>query len=172
MSGRTRKANRYVKRAMCQAAWAASHTKNTYLSAFYRRMSIRKGAPKAVMALAHHLLTIVFQVISREEHYKELGADYYDQRDKPRVAARLVARLIKLGYYVDLTPAEPNVSAIDIPAPSAVEAECTDAIPLAPPKRRRGRPCKCTERGIPCKHATSGGPISVIQQASAPDKFS
>jgi transposase len=46
MSGRTRKANRYVKRAMCQAAWAASNTKNTYLSAFYRRMSIRKGAPR------------------------------------------------------------------------------------------------------------------------------
>ena len=43
MSGRTRKANRYLKRAMCQAAWAASHTKNNYLSAFYRRMSVRKG---------------------------------------------------------------------------------------------------------------------------------
>ena len=43
MSGRTRKANRYLKRAMCQAAWAASHTKNSYLSAFYRRMSVRKG---------------------------------------------------------------------------------------------------------------------------------
>ena len=49
MSGRTRKANGYVQRAMCQAAWAASHTKNTYLSAFYRRIAIRKGAPKAVM---------------------------------------------------------------------------------------------------------------------------
>ena len=50
-----RKSNRYVKRSMCQAAWAASHTKNTYLAAFYRRMCVRKGAPKAVMALAHHM---------------------------------------------------------------------------------------------------------------------
>ena len=52
MSGRTRKANRYVKQAMCQAAWAASHTKDTYLSAFYRRMTIRRGAPKAIVAIA------------------------------------------------------------------------------------------------------------------------
>jgi transposase len=36
MSGRTRKANRYIKRAMCQAAWAAAHQKGTYLSAFYK----------------------------------------------------------------------------------------------------------------------------------------
>ena len=54
MSGRARKANRYVKRGMCQAAWAASHTKNTYVSAFYRRMYVRKGPQKAVLALAHH----------------------------------------------------------------------------------------------------------------------
>src|SRR5437899_3130085 len=38
MRGRTRKANRYVRRGMVQAAWAASHTKNTYLTAFYRRI--------------------------------------------------------------------------------------------------------------------------------------
>ena len=92
-SGRTRKANRYVKRAMCQAAWAASHTKNTYRSAFYRRMSIRKGAPKAVIALAHHMITVVHQVLSRKEEYVELGGDYYDQRNKPKTAARLMARL-------------------------------------------------------------------------------
>jgi hypothetical protein len=101
-SGRTRKANRYVKRAMCQAAWAASPTKNTYLSAFYRRMSIRKGAPKAVIALAHHMITVVHQVLSRKEEYVELGGDYYDQRNKPKTAARLMARLEKLGYQVEV----------------------------------------------------------------------
>jgi transposase len=54
MSGRTRKANRYVSRALCQAAWA-SHTRDTFLSAFCQRIQVRKGAPKAVMAVAHHL---------------------------------------------------------------------------------------------------------------------
>ena len=72
MSGRTRKANRYVKRGMCQAAWAASHTKNTYLHAFYRRIQMRKGAPKAVMALAHHMIAIVYNTLARGEEYVEL----------------------------------------------------------------------------------------------------
>src|SRR6185436_3053923 len=43
MSGRTRKANWYVRRGMCQAAWAASHVSNSYLSAFFRRIQMRKG---------------------------------------------------------------------------------------------------------------------------------
>src|SRR5438045_2538064 len=91
---------------MVQAAWAASHTRNTYLSAFYRRIMVRKGAQKAVMALAHHLITIVYNVLVRNEEYVELGGDYYDRQNKPKVVSRLVARLTRLGYNVDLTPVE------------------------------------------------------------------
>ena len=72
-------------------------TKNTYLSVFFRRMAIRKGAPKAVMALAHHLILVVHQVLSRKEEYIEFGGDYYDQRNKPKTVARLVKRLQRLG---------------------------------------------------------------------------
>jgi hypothetical protein len=82
---------------MCQVAWAASHTKNSYLSAFYRRMSVRKGAQKAIMALAHHMIVVIHQVLSRQEEYVEFGGDYYDQRNKPRTVARLVMRLSRLG---------------------------------------------------------------------------
>jgi hypothetical protein len=106
MSGRTRKANCYVKRGMCQAAWAASHSKDTYLSSFYRRIQFRKGARKAIMALAHHMITVVYNVLVRREEYVELGSDFYEQRNKPRVVSRLVARLAKLGYEVHITPAE------------------------------------------------------------------
>ena len=176
-SGRTRKANGYVRRAFCQAAWAASHTKNTYLNAFYRRMQVRKGAPKAVMALAHHLITIVYNLLARQEEYVEFGGDYYDQRNKPRVVSRLVARLTKLGYAVDLKPAvsdspTQSVSHPDLP-PSATQP--TSALPLgsAPThkpilKPRRGRPCKCRERAIICKHATAIDPNSLIHHTSAP----
>jgi hypothetical protein len=159
MSGRTRKANRYVRRAMCQAAWAATHTKDTYLSAFYRRMKVRKGAPKAVMALAHHLITVVYNVLARGEEYVELGGDYYDRRDKPKTVSRLVARLTRLGYYVNLKPVEPEASqqqespegalpvssAIPPPAPSPAQQR------VSLPKKK-GRPCKCAARGIICKH--------------------
>lgn len=156
MSGRTRKSNRYVKRALCQAAWAASHTKDTYLSAFYRRMAIRKGAPKAVMALAHHLILVVHQVLSRKEEYVEFGGDYYDRRNKPKTVARLVKRLHALGFEVDLRVA-PATEIASI-APSSDDSNPEPALaqhPVIPPKRGRGRPCKCAERGITCGHRTA-----------------
>jgi hypothetical protein len=69
---------------MCRAAWAASHTGNTFLSAFYRRMSVRKVPPKAVMSLAHHLVTVGYQMLSRGEVYKELGGDFCGRRNSRR----------------------------------------------------------------------------------------
>jgi transposase len=175
MSGRTRKANRYVKRAMCQAAWAASHTKDTFLSAFYRRLSVRKGSAKAVMALAHHMITVIYQVLSRSEVYIELGGDFYDQRNKPKVVARLLQRLSRLGFYAELRPIEPTptLEATPPPAGLAATAEPAGETPTtAVPQRRRGRPCKCLERGIICRHATSVTLNSLIQRPSASDRFS
>ena len=163
-SGRARQANRYVKRALCQAAWAASHTKGTYLAAFYRRMCVRKGAPKAVMALAHHIIGIVYQVLSREEEYIEMGGDYYDQRNKPKVVARLVKRLTQLGYWVQLEEAVlPSLETESQPI-----SEPEPMFPIASGKRRRGRPCKCVERGIICKHRTAENPNSLMERPSAP----
>jgi len=174
-SGRVRKANRYVKRAMCQAAWAASHTKKTYFSAFYRRMCIRKGAPKAVMALAHHMIVVVYQVISRKEAYVEFGGDYYDQQNKPKTVARLVARLAKLGYQVDLKPMDETTAHEPLPFEILPAPDIQAATGLGEnktPKRRRGRPCKCAERGIVCKHGTSSEPKSMQQQVLPAGKFS
>jgi hypothetical protein len=163
MSGRTRKANRYVKRAMCQAAWAASHTKDTFLSAFYRRMCVRKGSPKAVIALAHHLITVVYQILSRSQVYVEMGGDYYDRRNKPKVVASLLHRLSKLGYYAELRAIGPS-RITDVFAPREV-GEGGPVTPIS--GKKRGRPCKCNERGIICKHSTSARVNSLIRQPSA-----
>ena len=168
MSGRVRKANRYIKRAMCQAAWAAAHTKNTYLSALFRRMSIRKGAPKAVMALAHHMIVVVHQLLSRGEEYVEFGSDYYDQRNKPKTVARLAARLAGLGYQVELKPL--SGSEAGEPLPPAVAVPASEEHPQT--KRRRGRPCKCVERGIICRHSGARLVNSLIQESSSPEQFS
>ena len=172
MSGRTRKANRYVRRGMCQAAWSASHTKNTYLSAFYKRMLVRKGSQKAVLALAHHMITVVYNVLARCEEYVELGGDYYDRRNKPKVVSRLIARLEKLGYVVKLTPATAEPTEEEATLPSDCDTLVVNAGPASFPKRKRGRPCKCAERGIVCKHGTTKGVNSLIQHASAPARFS
>jgi transposase len=173
MSGRTRKANRYVRRALCQAAWAASHTRNTFLSAFYRRIQVRKGAPKAVMAVAHHLITVIYVMLLRGEDYVELGADYYDRKNKSRVVSRLLSRLSKLGYFAELRPIIPAFpSSVRVADSADVAPESESASEPATARRKRGRPCKCAERGIKCKHQTLNGVNSLIQQPSSLGIFS
>jgi hypothetical protein len=92
---------------MVQAAWAASHTKSTYLSAQYRRLASRRGRKRALIALAHTLLTIVYHMLKRETVYSELGADYFERRDAERLTRQLVDRLERLGHKVTL---ETNVA--------------------------------------------------------------
>lgn len=143
ISGKTRKGNRYVRRALCQSAWAVTHQKDSHLAALFRRVRGRRGEQKAIMAVAHQLLTIIFHVVRDGTVYQELGASHYDQQNKPQVTRRLVERLQKLGYCVTLQAIAPPPTAA-APAP-AIESQPTV-------RRRRGRPCKCAERGISCPH--------------------
>jgi transposase len=139
ISGKTRKGNRYLRRALCQSAWAASHNKASHLAALFRRVRSRRGEQKAVMAVAHQLLTIIFHVLRDGSMYKELGASHYDQQNKKKTTRRLIERLQRLGYYVTLQPMPTLTPAPPIEAPP-------------PEPRKRGRPCKCAERQIECKH--------------------
>jgi len=77
-SGKTTHGNRWLKRALSQAAWAASHTKNTYLNAQYHRIARRRGKKRAVVALSHTLLTIIYHMLDQQVAYRELGQDYLD----------------------------------------------------------------------------------------------
>jgi len=92
---------------LVEAALAASHTKNTYLSAQYRRLAARRGKKRASVAVGHTILTIVFQVLQQQKPYEELGGNYFDQRERQAVEKRLVQRLQKLGYEVSLEPVTP-----------------------------------------------------------------
>lgn len=102
LSGRTTKGNQALVAALTQAAWAASHTKNTYLSAQYRRIAARRGRKKAIVAVAHSILIIAYHLVKNQETYRELGGDYFDKRNPQTLAKRLVRRLEKLGYSVTL----------------------------------------------------------------------
>jgi transposase len=101
-SGRTRQGNPWLRDALVEAAWAAARTKHTYLSAHYHRIAARRGTKRALVALAHTLLVIAYHVLTTGEVYRELGADYFDQRNKDALARRLVKRLSTLGYTVSL----------------------------------------------------------------------
>jgi transposase len=101
-SGRTTRGSRWLRAALVQAAWAASHTKGTYLAAHYRRLARRRGRKRALVALGHTLLVVVYHVLRRGSTYAELGADYLDRLEPERLTRQLVRRLESLGHRVTL----------------------------------------------------------------------
>jgi transposase len=103
-SGKTRKGNRPLRAILPQLAPAAVRTKDTYLSAFYQRLAIRRGKKRAIIAVAHSMMCSVFHMLSRNEGYRELGANYFDERRRQFTVDRLTRRIERLGYHVHLEP--------------------------------------------------------------------
>lgn len=103
-SGRTRKGSRWLRSALIEAAHGAAHTKNTYFKAQYHRIAARRGAKRALVAVGHAILTVVYFLLTRKEMYRDLGVNYFDERDREGVKRRAVRRLQQLGYQVTLTP--------------------------------------------------------------------
>lgn len=104
-SGRTRKGSPWLREALVEAARAAARTKNTYLSAQYHRIAARRGANRAAVAVGHTILIIVYHILKEGVTYKELGANYYDEKDRAATVRRAVRRIEKLGYKVTIEPA-------------------------------------------------------------------
>jgi transposase len=103
-AGPARKGNKWLRRVLVQAAWAASRKKDSYLRAQYRRLAGRRGRKRAALAVAHTLLGIVYYVLKRGGSYEELGADYLDRLEPERLTRNLVKRLERLGHKVTLQP--------------------------------------------------------------------
>jgi transposase len=104
LSGKTRKGSRWLRQLLVEIAHVASKTKNTYLAAQYRRIAARRGKKRALIAVGHTVLTIVYTLLTRKQPYQDLGTAYFDQREQHRVERRLVRRLERLGYEVALQP--------------------------------------------------------------------
>lgn len=101
-SGRTTKGSRWLRGMLVQAAWAASHTRDSYLAAQYRRLARRKGRKRALVAVGHTLLVIIDHVLKTGLPYQELGSDYLDRLEPERLTRQLVKRLEQLGHQVTL----------------------------------------------------------------------
>lgn len=103
-SGKTTKGSRWLRAALVQAAWAASHTKASYFGAQYRRLVGRRGKKRALVAVAHSLLVVTYHVLRTGRPYQDLGADYFEKLDATRIVTSHVRRLERLGYAVTLAP--------------------------------------------------------------------
>ena len=103
-SGKTAKGNKWIRRTLTQAAWAATRRKEGYLAAQYRRLSARRGKKRAIVALGHTILVAAYHMLKEEVDDRDLGSDYFDRRRRERTTAHLVSRLQHLGYEVKLEP--------------------------------------------------------------------
>ncbi|MDA8118048.1 MAG: IS110 family transposase [Actinomycetota bacterium] len=99
-SGRTGKGNPWLRSTLVEAAVASVRTKNSYLTAQYRRLAARRGKKRAAMAVAHSILVIAYHILRDGVPYRDLGSDFFDRRSKDALAARMKRRLEALGYSV------------------------------------------------------------------------
>jgi len=109
-SGRTGHANPWLSSTLVEAAWAAVRVKATYLSAQYHRIAARRGKKRAIVAVAHSILVIIFHMLSKHTPYQDLGGNYFDERQRDQTTRRAVNRLQRLGYKVSLELAQPVFS--------------------------------------------------------------
>ena len=105
-SGKTRKGSPWLRVLLIQAAHAAGRTQGTYLASQYRRLAARRGSKRAAVAVGHTLLVMVYHLLRDGTEYEDLGASYFDERDRVAVERRLVRRLEQLGYTVSLEQAQ------------------------------------------------------------------
>jgi transposase len=89
-----------LRHVLIEIAPVAAKTKDTSLAAQDRRIAVRRGKKRALVALGHTILVSVYHILTRQEPYRDLGATYFDLRDQQRVEHRLVHRLERLGYVV------------------------------------------------------------------------
>jgi transposase len=100
---RTRHGNRWLRRTLAEAAWAASHSKDSYLATQYRRLAARRGKKRALVAVGHSILVIIYHLLKHKDvQYEDLGGDFFDRLQPERLRRYLVRRLQSLGYDVTL----------------------------------------------------------------------
>jgi transposase len=101
-SGRVNEGDKWLKRTLNQTAWAASRKKNSYFQAQHRRLTKRRGPKRAVMAVGHSQLCVVYEMLQNNTRFADLGGDYFETRNEDQIKAKMIARLENMGYKVTL----------------------------------------------------------------------
>jgi transposase len=103
-STRVRKGAPWLKTTLVSAAWAAVRVKESYLQAQFHRLRARRGAKKAILAVASSMLTTAYHMLKNGVEYQDLGASHFTRRDREKIILRLVRRINDLGCQVQLVP--------------------------------------------------------------------
>jgi transposase len=106
LGGKTTKGSPWLRAALVEAAHGAAHSKGTYLGEQYRRLARRIGKKKAIIAVAHSILVIIYHILKEEKTYQELGSAYFEEREHDAVKRRALRNLERLGYEITLQEKE------------------------------------------------------------------
>lgn len=103
--GRTRPGDKWLRGVLGAASRSVSRSRNSYLSAQWRRIASRRGGKSATVAVAHSMIIAAWHILAHQVPYHDLGGDYFLNREDPdKRRKRLTASLERLGFQVTLTP--------------------------------------------------------------------
>mgnify|MGYP003444828689 FL=1 len=103
-STRLRHGGNWLKTTLVQAAWAAVRVKGGYLQAQFHRLRARRGAKKAILAIAASMLAAAWHMLRNQTDWHDLGANHFDRADRTKTVNRLLARLRQLGIHAEVVP--------------------------------------------------------------------
>ena len=101
-SSRTTHGNIYLKTLLVQCGWAATRTKNTYLRSKYDSLVGRRGKKRALIAVGHKILIAAYFILKDKVAYKELGAEFLQDKNKDKRIKRYLKLLTELGAEVEI----------------------------------------------------------------------
>ncbi|MCM8710246.1 IS110 family transposase [Clostridium sp. SYSU_GA19001] len=104
-SGQIREGNKHLRAILVEAAWVSARMKNTYFYSQYHRIAARRGKLRAAVAVAHSILIVIYQILSKKIPYHELGSDYFNSLNKDTKVKKLTKQLEALGYTVTMQEA-------------------------------------------------------------------
>lgn len=104
MSTRIRKGNKHLKTTLVECARSAIRNKQSYLHSRYQRIAARRGGKRALVAIAHTILIIIYHILKEKTKYKDLGNDYYIVQNQERLIQKNIQSLEKLGVKIAVQP--------------------------------------------------------------------
>ena len=103
-SGKTTKGSRWLRQALVQAAWAASHKKDSYFQAHAHNLMRRRGRKRGLVGVAHSLLLVIYHILHDGTDYRDLGRDFLDRIRATHLIRYHLKQLQQLGFTVTLAP--------------------------------------------------------------------
>ena len=104
MSTRIRKGNKYLKATLVECARVAIRNKQSYFCSKYQRIAARRGGKRALIAVAHSMLTAIYHMLKDKVPYQDLGTNYYSIMNQEKIIKRNLRSLEKLGVNVVIQP--------------------------------------------------------------------